>query len=249
MEVRAGALLLWDIDGTMLAQGCTPAHFAAVRAAVLAVYGTAGPPGMRTSGKTELQIGRELLDASPVSPAAPYDDLAAAFCMEAGRQFAARCPADLTGYVTPGIPALLAGLAARPDIRMGLVTGCTRSIAETKLAAAGLAPWFRGGLGGFGDDAEDRAALVPLARRRAGFPGRPWPRGRAVVIGDTPADIGAAHADGVACIGFAGGGDYSVSELAAADWVATGTTELEAAIRGIIDALTCSGPLALPDRG
>jgi len=73
-------------------------------------------------------------------------------------------------------------------------------VARLKLRRAGLERWFRSGQGGFGSDSEDRVSLPPLARRRAGTPGRPYPREQTLVIGDTPRDIACARADGLRCV-------------------------------------------------
>ena len=55
--------------------------------------------------------------------------------------------------------------------------------------------------GAYGSDSEQRADLVPLARARAGG-ASPWPRERAILVGDTPADAAAAAADPVRCLLF-----------------------------------------------
>jgi phosphoglycolate phosphatase-like HAD superfamily hydrolase len=83
---------------------------------------------------------------------------------------------------------------------------------------------------------------VPLARRRAAdADGRPHPREDTVVIGDTPLDVAAAHADEVRAIGVGGfrytrddllaaGADAAVDELVevadvVADFAASSTTK------------------------
>jgi phosphoglycolate phosphatase len=127
------------------------------------------------------------------------------------------CPADLSGKLAPGVPELLAALAARPDdFRLSLVTGNLEAVARLKLARAGIGAHFPAGQGGFGSDHESRAALPPIARARAGDP--PWPRERTVVIGDTPRDIACARADGVR-VAAVGTGPFAVEALADADAV------------------------------
>ncbi len=145
------------------------------------------------------------------------------------------CPADLSATVSPGIPAVLDALAARPEeFRFSLVTGNFERVARRKLAAAGIGHHFPEGQGGFGSDAEARAELPPVARERAGG----WPRERTVVIGDTPRDIACARADGVRVVGIATG-PYPPEALAAADVVVGGPGELV----GVLEALAVSaGP-------
>ena len=108
----------------------------------------------------------------------------------------------------PGIPELLAGLAGRDaGARSSLVTGNYEPVARLKLARARASGrFFAAGQGGFGSDAEDRAVLPAIARRRAGADGvAASPRERTIVIGDTPRDIDCARADGVRCLAVATG--------------------------------------------
>jgi phosphoglycolate phosphatase len=203
-------LLLFDIDGTLLLKAYH-AHGDALEAAIVSVYGLRKPrsPRVQAAGRTDLEIARAVLLANDVPPdriEAGFDDLRAVACEE----YARRCPSDLTANVAPGVPELLASLHA----------GNLEPIARLKLARAGLGRFFERGQGGFGSDHEDRAALPEIARRRAGADGRPYPRGRTIVIGDTPRDIACAHADGVRCVAVATG-PYGVEELRDADAVAS----------------------------
>jgi phosphoglycolate phosphatase-like HAD superfamily hydrolase len=108
---------------------------------------------------------------------------------------------------------------------LGLVTGNYAAIARLKLRRAGIGHWFDAAIGAFGSDAEDRAELPAIARRRAGEPGAPYPRERTIVIGDTPRDIACAHADGARSVAVATG-PFGVDELRAADAVARDASEL-----------------------
>ena len=68
--------------------------------------------------------------------------------------------------------------------------------------------------------------LPAIARRRAGEPdGRPWPKARTAVIGDTPRDIACARADGVRVAAIATG-PFEPAALGAADAVARDAEEL-----------------------
>ncbi len=111
------------------------------------------------------------------------------------------------------------------------MTGNLEPVARLKLKRAGLGRWFTAGQGGFGSDSEDRSLLPAIARRRAGRldGGRPYPRERTVVIGDTPRDIACARADGVRCIAVATG-PYGVDALAEADVVLGSAHGLVAAL-------------------
>jgi phosphoglycolate phosphatase len=234
---EAGAqpvLLLFDIDGTLL-QKAYVAHRDSLHAALSAVHGIADPSAFRVlaAGRTDNEIARGIALAAGVA-ATRIDERAADVREAACREYAARCPANLSGFVAPGIPALLESLAADSRARLALVTGNFEPIARMKLRAAGIGAHFEGCPGGFGSDHEDRTELPAIARARAGRHeggGRrePWPRERTVVIGDTDRDIACARADGVRVIAVAGG-PQPAAELTAADAVAPDARALPALI-------------------
>jgi phosphoglycolate phosphatase-like HAD superfamily hydrolase len=226
-EPREGAvLLLFDIDGTLLA-GATGEHRAALHEALRVAHGIEADLNRRPiapAGRTDREITRAILLDAGVD-AKQIDDRADAVQKEACRAYARLCPDDLSHTVLTGIPELLAQLSRREDRTLGLVTGNYEAIARRKLRRAGIGHWFDGGVGAFGSDAEDRAELPAIARRRAGAPGAPHPRERTVVIGDTPRDIACAHADGARSVAVATG-PFDVDELRAADAVARDASEL-----------------------
>jgi phosphoglycolate phosphatase len=219
-------LLLFDIDGTLLA-GATDAHRDALHAALREVHGVEAGPARRVispAGRTDAEIARALLLDAGVS-AERIDDRADAVREACCRVYAQLSTEDLSHTVLPGIPELLSSLAARDDVALGLLTGNYETVARIKLKRAGLGRYFKSGQGAFGSDDEDRAGLPAIARRRAGTVGRPHPRERTVVIGDTPRDIACARADGVRCIAVATG-PYAAEDLADADDVVGDAGEL-----------------------
>ena len=141
------------------------------------------------------------------------------------REFGHRCPPDLRDKVAPGMPELLDTLAERDDVAVALLTGNYEPVARLKLRSAGIGHHFAPGQGAFGSDHEDRAALPAIARRRAAVNGRPHPRERTVVIGDTPNDVACARADGVRCLAVSTG-PFRADELRGADAVAADAPEL-----------------------
>jgi phosphoglycolate phosphatase-like HAD superfamily hydrolase len=216
-------LVLFDIDGTLLLRA-SEAHAQAVRAALLEVYGVGDISGaVEAAGRTDLEIGRALATLAGVD-AARFDARLGDFRVAAAEAYAGLVPADLSAHVAPGMPEVLAALAVREDVVLSLVTGNLEAIARMKLRAAGIGGFFAAGQGGFGSDAEDRAQLPAIARRRAGD-GSPYPRSGTVVVGDTPRDIACARADGVRAVAVATG-PFGSEELAAADAVAGDATEL-----------------------
>jgi phosphoglycolate phosphatase len=213
-------LLLFDLDGTLL-RGATEAHQDAMEQALSAVH-SIDPARVRISlsaaGRTDPEIMRAILLAAGVS-ANRIDDRADRVRDECCRRFAHLCPSDLSHTVIPGIRELLDWLSGQEQITLALLTGNYEPVARLKLARAGVGRYFPSQQGAFGSDAEDRAALPAIARRRAGALGKPNPPTETIVIGDTPRDIACAAADGVRCLAVATG-PFEASELTAADHVA-----------------------------
>jgi phosphoglycolate phosphatase len=230
-------LLLFDIDGTLLA-GATRAHRDALYEAVREVHGVdawalrgrsprapGAPPEseaerarssrLSPAGRTDGEIARIILLDAGVS-AERIDDRADAVREACCRAYVRLCPQDLSDTVLPGIGELLDWLEDRREVTLALLTGNYEPVARLKLARAGIGRHFPTGQGAFGSDAEDRAALPAIARRRAGAVGSPYARERTIVIGDTPRDIACARADQVRCFAVATG-PYPVAELASAD--------------------------------
>jgi phosphoglycolate phosphatase len=166
---------------------------------------------VEAAGRTDAAIARDLLRRAGIADAA-IDARARDVAAATAAAYAELCPPDLSERVAPGVPEALA--AASGTYVLSLVTGNFEPVARRKLAAAGLGRFFAAGQGGFGSDAESRADLPAVARRRAGG----WPRERTVVIGDTPRDIGCARADGVRVIAIATG-PFGAEALAGADAV------------------------------
>jgi phosphoglycolate phosphatase-like HAD superfamily hydrolase len=206
-------LLLWDIDGTLL-QRASAEHGRALREAAARVHGLASLDGVTAeyAGRTDAAILRDLLRLAGVSDE-EIDARAAEVRSASAELFAQLCPEDLSGFVAPGVPEVLAATAER-GLLQALLTGNFEPIGRLKVARAGLGRHFEAGQGAFGSDSVSRARLPAIARGRAGD----WPRERTVVIGDTPRDIACARADDVRVIAVATG-PFDVEELADADAV------------------------------
>ena len=220
------ALLLFDIDGTLLA-GATAAHRDALHLAIERVHGIR-PERFRfdvePAGRTDGEIARLLLTGAGV-PSDEVDARADAVAAETARAYAELCEADLSPYVISGIPALLAWLNSIDGVRLALVTGNYEPVARLKLTRAGIGDWFAPGHGAFASDAEDRLELPPIARERSGEAGQPFPREATILIGDTPRDIACARADRLSCVAVSTG-PFSPDQLTDADAVARDATEL-----------------------
>src|SRR3954454_3820402 len=175
--------MLFEIDGTMLLRADLE-HRDALADAVREVRGVRdpGPEAVRAAGRTDGEIAREICLLGGIA-AERFDADRDAFRAACAEAYARRCPADLRDRLAPYAPELLTALAGRDGVRLSLVTGNLEAVARLKLARAGLGGCSAAAQVGFGRDAEDRAELPAIARRRAGAGGRSYPRGRTVVVG------------------------------------------------------------------
>lgn len=229
--------LLFDLDGTLTRSGG-----AGSRALGEAVH--ARPRAgtvlrkMRLDGMTDRAIARALL-AAEGNQAVALDqrmrevteaeiDAVLVRYLEALAQECARNAYE----ALPGVAALLQRLRARADVLLGLCTGNLARGAELKLTCAGLWGGFR--FGGYGSDAEPRAEIVRAAWGRA----RELGATEALVIGDTPRDVLAAHDAGLPVCGVATG-RYTVHELAehGAELVLPGFADVEQTERLLLGPL------------
>lgn len=204
-------LVLFDIDGTLL-----HADGAGVKATLDSLrdfFGvTERPPGYSMAGKVDAQIVLEIVAHSHLDLADVRQRLSAYW-----DAYAATLAYELPHHqvhALPGVHALLAALAGRPDVVVGLLTGNLERAARLKLSAAGIDPdQFR--LAAYGHEAETRDALPLLAVERArATTGRTFIGRDIVIIGDTPADVHCGETLGVRTIGVATG-HFSVDQLRA----------------------------------
>jgi phosphoglycolate phosphatase-like HAD superfamily hydrolase len=220
-------LFLFDIDGTLLRR-LPPAHRQAICHACELVGGVqVDPDGLgRTAGMTDSAILRRLLAAEGM-PAEEITARLPALCVAAADAYDRLVGDDLWAYHTPHAVEALDWLVRR-EAALGLVTGNIERVAWRKLRAARLARYFH--CGAFGDEAEARDALPPLAlaRARTTF-ARDFAPEEVYVVGDTPADIGCGAASGLRSIGVATGPEHSLEHLRACrpDYLITDLRGLE----------------------
>ena len=189
---------LIDIDGTLL--NCQDAvHFFAF---CDALSGVAGRPlnldGVVTHGNTDEGILRDAFRLADVNEEHWRE------CMPALReQIGAQVEAnrqDLRIDVLPGAREMLRHLKERGAV-LSTATGNLARVGEAKLGACDLRAFFH--LGGYSDRCESgsdvfRRALANVREVVGGGAG-------VCVIGDTPADVQAAHANGLEVIAVATG--------------------------------------------
>ena len=205
--------LLFDLDGT-LTSGAGAGGRALGRALHAKPQATGELRKMRLDGMTDRSIARIVLAAEGDQRIALEERMAGvaeaeidavlARYVEALAVECARNP-----YIAlPGVSELLQNLQTRAGALLGLCTGNLARGAELKLRSAGLWGPFR--FGGYGSDAEPRAEIVRIAWRRAQELGAT----EALVVGDTPRDILAAHDAGLPACAVATG-RWTVHDLAA----------------------------------
>jgi len=193
-------LVLFDIDGTLLRR-TGPHHRDALVEAVRRVTGLETTTDhIPLHGMLDPDIIARMLERAG-APKRLVRQAMPAILRAAQNIYVSKCP-DLTRRTCPGVRRLLRALERRGAV-MGLVTGNLTRIGWKKLERAGLRRYFR--FGAFGEMSRDRAGLVRLALREARRRGWWDPSAPVALIGDAPADVQAAKANGVRAIAVATG--------------------------------------------
>jgi phosphoglycolate phosphatase len=197
---------LFDIDGTLLE--CTDAvHYFAFCDALRSLSGRPlNLDGVTAHGNTDIGILRDALKLANVPEEAWRGRIAetrAAMC----RQVEVH-KHELCARALPGVTVVLEHLRLRGAI-LGVATGNLEGIGKLKLQHCGLQSYFA--FGGYSDDYEYRSDVfrgaLSQARAMAGADAT------VCVVGDTPADIEAAHVNGMDVIAVATG-IYPFGQLA-----------------------------------
>ena len=206
--------ILFDIDGTLLVTGGAGAR--SWRLAFDELYGIEADIGAFTdAGMTDPDVGRRTFVA--VLHREPKRQEFTRL-LERRLYYLHETVRESQEYrVLPGVAALLPALID-DGLMLGLVTGNVEAAAHVKLHRGQLNRFFS--FGGYGSDSADRAELTRIALRRASLVyGEEVSAGQAIVVGDTPHDVQAAHAAGLKCVGV-GSHHFSAEQLraASADW-------------------------------
>lgn len=207
-------LILFDIDGTLLQVGDRD-HQRAFVSAMKQVYGLpATLDGVPLAGMLDSQIARLALSRHGLSD--DEIDASLAEMIEAMGEHYAEAIAEQSRIerVLPGVVEVAERLQTE-RFALGVLTGNARSVAQVKLAAAGILRYF--GFGAFGDSARERGHLVEVAWSEAESRyGRNFAPRQTLLIGDTPRDIEAARANQARVMAVATG-RFSIDELRAHD--------------------------------
>jgi phosphoglycolate phosphatase-like HAD superfamily hydrolase len=196
---------LFDIDGTLL-RSRDRVHMDSLPASVRKVLGIeVSLEGVSLAGNTDTSILREACELAGVPPEVLEPQMAAileGMCANvAGRRH------ELQPILMPGVEDTLKYLAER-GATLGVATGNLEMIGWIKVERAGLREWFH--FGGFSDRFPLRSDLIGNAAIKA----RELTNAQATVcvVGDTPRDIEAAHANNLPVIAVATG-HFSFDEL------------------------------------
>lgn len=196
---------LFDIDGTLL-RSRDRIHFDSFTSSVNQVMGHAvSLADVAVHGSTDTKILRDACLQAGI-PAAVLE-LRIGAILESMRTTVAERRDEMDLLLMPGVEETLSHLAQKGAL-LGVATGNLELIGWIKMEQAGLREWFK--FGGFSDHFPIRSELVgqaaEQARKLAGS-------GITVcVVGDTPRDIEAAHANSLAVIAVATG-NFSFDEL------------------------------------
>jgi len=199
-------LVLLDIDGTLLSA------FGEGRLAYYEALSSLFPgrewPWLEMAGRTDFGIWCELTGLVEGEEWDSFKDL---YARTMEQRLAHRPPERL-----PGVESLCRALAKDPRFQIGIVTGNLEEGTRIKLRHGGLHHWFTDVPGAYGDGVHDKdgQARLVVESERAGCGGSL----RAVVVGDTVADLRCARGAGAACLAVLTGGG-SEQELAEADAV------------------------------
>ena len=201
-------VILFDIDGTLVSAGRSGRN--AICAGLEAVVGRSVEPDelpFSFAGMTDRSILRRGLEACGV----PAHNECIDEALDAYLQALPDEVSKASNYrVHSGVEPLLERLS-NTDLALGLGTGNARRGARIKLARAGLHRYFS--FGGYGCESELRREVIARGiERGARRLGEAVSACGAIIVGDTPADIEAAHDNDADCLAVATG-SYSLREL------------------------------------
>jgi phosphoglycolate phosphatase len=212
---------LFDIDGTLL--HCTDAvhYFAFCETLQLLAGRPLNLDGVVAHGNTDMGILRDALKLAGVPDEAWRPRIAeaqAAMCRHVELHSSKLCVS-----VLPDVTRVLEHLRSRGAL-LGVATGNLEAIGRRKLQSCGLLSYFD--FGGYSNDCEYRSDVFRSALCHAqSIAGK---AASVCVVGDTPSDVRAAHANELDVIAVATG-VYSFETLAREkpEWCLASLTELK----------------------
>jgi len=197
-------LILLDLDGTLISSRSVGRR--ALEAAFESLYGwPEATRGLSFGGLTDPVILRAVFEARGRSAAEAeqeYERVLEVY-LESLDALLAREPDAV--WSLPGARSFVDALVEHERCVVGVLTGNTEGGARRKLRAAGLGEAFFT-CGAFGDEAQTRNDLLPVALARANAQrARPLLPQQVVIVGDTPRDVAVARAHGARVLGVSTG--------------------------------------------
>jgi len=211
-------LVVFDVDGTLID---SQAHIVRAMAEAFAAIGAPAPDRATVLAVVGLSLPMAVASLAPARSEAEQGAMVAAYRASYGRQ---RAEGRTPPY--PGAADLLARLAARDDMLLGLATGMSRRGVEHMLDAEDWRGHFVTRQVADDHPSKPHPAMLKAALAEAGVE-----PAAAIMVGDTEYDIEMGRAAGVATIGV-GWGYHPVDRLAraGADRIVTDFAALEAAL-------------------
>lgn len=196
---------LFDIDGTLITNKDAVHYFAFCDALTHIAGRPVNLDGVTTHGNTDIGILRDALTRCGI-PSDVWRPLLSEACAGMG-QYVIKHQEELRVQLLPGVRDLLDHLQSRGAL-LGVATGNLEVIGKLKLEAVGLLPVFV--TGSYSDSLESRTDVfqraLTSARQCTSAPVT------CCIVGDTPADVLAAHANDVESVAVATG-VYGFEEL------------------------------------
>lgn len=190
-----GTLILWDIDHTLISTRGVGRELSA--AAFEEVTGQPMREQALIDGITEPVIFRETAKLHGLTTdRGDFERFARAL---AEQHLKRASELRERGHALPGAASVLDALDAAGAVQT-VVSGNVRAVSEIKLQVFGLDRHIRWELGAYGEDDDARAGLVRICLERSGTA-----PADALLVGDTPADVEGAHANGVRVVAVATG--------------------------------------------
>ena len=218
--------MLWDVDGTLVDTAGHGRH--AFEHAFRSVVGR-DPLPVEYAGRTDHQIALSMLEGK-------HEHLPRVLAELAGALEARKEAMRLDGHAYPGVADVLEELHRRDDVVQSLLTGNIESNAALKVGAFGLERWLDFEVGAYGSDPHERRSdLVAVARERAAAK-YAEPTG-AVLVGDTPLDVRAAHEAGARAVAvMTGFADPEALRASEPDALLDDLSDRRAAVEAIVGA-------------
>ena len=199
------AAYLFDIDGTLL-RSRDRIHFNSFATSFKRVTGfELSFTGVQLAGNTDTAILRQACQQTGI-PVKVMEECAEAV-LDAMCQAVAEQRNQMDLIQLPGVKEALVHLAGK-GAYLGIASGNLERIGWIKIEQAGLLEWFK--FGGFSDHFSVRSELIAQAAAKARE--MAGPTASVCVVGDTPRDIEAAHANSLPVIAVASG-HFSYDDL------------------------------------